>query len=145
MELGSSRCGKPLQHGKGLLPCSSGSTCLVNNRPEGCRVGTLTGKTNSMESSKSRQPSHRSLILFVCGGPGLSRRVSHQLWTKPGERYHRGCGKNLVEEQMSGGHSVVDCGRYRSLHHEESRPVCELVQSIALMSCGLLSWQSAMP
>jgi hypothetical protein len=123
----SSRYVRPLRHGTGWWPCSSGSTSLEGNHLKGYRGGILRGTTSSMGSSMSHPLNRRSPTLFAFSGRESSRRASHLLLTKLGEQYRRVYGRNLVGEQKSGAHNVVGCARCKFLHREESMPVLDLV------------------
>lgn len=122
MARGSSGCAKPLRHGRGWWPCSSGSTCREGSHPASCRVGTWRGRTSSMESSMSHQCCHRNRALSSSSGHEWSRLASRPLVTTPSSRCRRECVKSPAGGQRRGGRSEAGCDQCRSRHRGENRP-----------------------
>ena len=85
-------------------------------------MDSVTRRTDSMESSRSHLECRSNLARSSSSDRELSQHAYHQPSTRPGGRYHKGCGKNLAGEQRSGEHSVAGFDQYKSQYHEGSKP-----------------------
>lgn len=131
-------CVRLLQHGRGSLLCSSGSTCLEGNPPAGRRVDIWTGNSNSMGSNRSRPPSRRNRIPSVFADLGWSPLASRRLLTIPSKRCRRECERNPAAGRRSDGRSEAGSSRCKFPHHGGNMP-----GQVSLV--GIADWQRSYP
>ena len=119
---GSSKCETPLRRGIDLWPCSSGSTCHVDNRRGGYKADTWRGSSSSKGSSMFRRRARGNLVRSCVSIHGWSRHDVRRPWTRRAGQCRRVYAVSPAAGQRNDGHSEAGFGRYIFQHREESTP-----------------------
>lgn len=134
---------RPPQRGRGLWPCSSGSTFPVDSLPGGRIVGIAKGSSSSRGSNTFHQNSRNSPPLSAFADHVLSLLASRLPSTIHAEQYRRAYVRSPAAERRNGARSVADFGLCRFRHHVGNKPnkISHLGQGTVFTNC-LPSWQN---